>query len=651
MAQRRAARVVPGERRALREHLSGEPGEEVLLDLADDPLHLALRLGPVRPARPGPGPEQRRDIEPLGGIDRGAVGAGSRHERRIPVGQELGRRPAEVVDAADDRAEGRRARLVGREADADHPRAAEDGHEGEQVGRPVAERPGPDVGPVALGLDRRAPSRSAGRARPRSPGGGRRPAGAGSCTSPDTRTRRRARAGGRSPAGRDRRPGAARRGRAGPPRARPVSPAGRYRGRLLRRSRTASRSASRARTRGRGRRSTSRGVRARAVPSRFPQTARRPSCPWLGAQQPEPDRGDLPFPVPKERPPGHPEGLCTFRAQLSAVFMPAHTDPTGSQHLPGVAATRHGRGGRLAICTATSQRRMSATSSRMSHTDASNRASGRRFRPPVSGAEPGRRAGSSSATTRFACAASAAVVSCTATSGATATRPRPVRRSEAPPRWFTARVETARTGGSRGTPIHRSGTRTRSARCSARSVAWTTPRSARSSGCTASTDHGSMNSRSPGSSEPGTRPAANSGSPAMCLPGRRRWRGSTPRSGAHCNRSRTDGYRRPRSWPTCARCPTLWADSGPHGPSGACGSIFARADVLGFQRLEYDLTPDAIDLGLDGALPPRAQGARALPSRSISALVNSKTCAASRQPPIASRTSSTITRASVDWSR
>jgi hypothetical protein len=27
-------------------------------------------------------------------------------------------------------------------------------------------------------------------------------------------------------------------------------------------------------------------------------------------------------------------------------------------------------------------------------------------------------------------------------------------------------------------------------------------------------------------------------------------------------------------------------------------------DVLGYQRLEYELTPDAIDLGLDAALPP-----------------------------------------------
>ena len=33
-------------------------------------------------------------------------------------------------------------------------------------------------------------------------------------------------------------------------------------------------------------------------------------------------------------------------------------------------------------------------------------------------------------------------------------------------------------------------------------------------------------------------------------------------------------------------------------------AIFARLDVLGFQRLEYELTPEALDLGLDAALPP-----------------------------------------------
>ena len=135
------------------EDLPAEPGEEVLLHLSDDPLHLALRPGPVWPAGPRPGAEEGRGIDPLGRVDRAAVGPGSGHERGVTVGQELRRRPAEVVDAADDPAQGRRPGLVGRKPEGDHPRAAEDGHEGEEVGGPVTERPGPDLGPVALGLD------------------------------------------------------------------------------------------------------------------------------------------------------------------------------------------------------------------------------------------------------------------------------------------------------------------------------------------------------------------------------------------------------------------------------------------------------------------------------------------------------------------
>lgn len=50
--------------------------------------------------------------------------------------------------------------------------------------------------------------------------------------------------------------------------------------------------------------------------------------------------------------------------------------------------------------------------------------------------------------------------------------------------------------------------------------------------------------------------------------------------------------------------PRLWADAGPDGRQAMVGAIFARLDVLGFQRLEYELTTDAIDLGLDAALPP-----------------------------------------------
>jgi len=50
--------------------------------------------------------------------------------------------------------------------------------------------------------------------------------------------------------------------------------------------------------------------------------------------------------------------------------------------------------------------------------------------------------------------------------------------------------------------------------------------------------------------------------------------------------------------------PHLWADSGPEGRQALVAAIFAKLDVLGFERLEYELTTDAIDLGLDAALPP-----------------------------------------------
>jgi hypothetical protein len=50
--------------------------------------------------------------------------------------------------------------------------------------------------------------------------------------------------------------------------------------------------------------------------------------------------------------------------------------------------------------------------------------------------------------------------------------------------------------------------------------------------------------------------------------------------------------------------PTRWADSGLDSRQALVTAIFTRLDVLGFQRLEYELTPDAIDLGLHAALPP-----------------------------------------------
>jgi hypothetical protein len=49
--------------------------------------------------------------------------------------------------------------------------------------------------------------------------------------------------------------------------------------------------------------------------------------------------------------------------------------------------------------------------------------------------------------------------------------------------------------------------------------------------------------------------------------------------------------------------PALWADAGPDGRQALATALFARTDVLGFERLEYELTPDAVELGLGAALP------------------------------------------------
>ena len=49
--------------------------------------------------------------------------------------------------------------------------------------------------------------------------------------------------------------------------------------------------------------------------------------------------------------------------------------------------------------------------------------------------------------------------------------------------------------------------------------------------------------------------------------------------------------------------PAIWADSGPDARQAITTAIFARTDVLGFERMEYELTSDAIARGLDAALP------------------------------------------------
>jgi hypothetical protein len=49
--------------------------------------------------------------------------------------------------------------------------------------------------------------------------------------------------------------------------------------------------------------------------------------------------------------------------------------------------------------------------------------------------------------------------------------------------------------------------------------------------------------------------------------------------------------------------PSRREDSGTVGRGALVVAVFARLDVLGVKHLEYELTPDAIDLGLDAAMP------------------------------------------------
>ena len=50
--------------------------------------------------------------------------------------------------------------------------------------------------------------------------------------------------------------------------------------------------------------------------------------------------------------------------------------------------------------------------------------------------------------------------------------------------------------------------------------------------------------------------------------------------------------------------PKLWTDSGPDGRQALALALFARTEVIGFEQMIYELTPEAIELGLNAALPP-----------------------------------------------
>ena len=56
--------------------------------------------------------------------------------------------------------------------------------------------------------------------------------------------------------------------------------------------------------------------------------------------------------------------------------------------------------------------------------------------------------------------------------------------------------------------------------------------------------------------------------------------------------------------------PVLWADSGPSGRQTLVTALFARTEVEGYRRIIYQLTPDAVALGLNAALPAEFEFAK-----------------------------------------
>ena len=49
--------------------------------------------------------------------------------------------------------------------------------------------------------------------------------------------------------------------------------------------------------------------------------------------------------------------------------------------------------------------------------------------------------------------------------------------------------------------------------------------------------------------------------------------------------------------------PSLWTDAGPEGRKALAPALITTLEVEGYEKMTYELTPDARDLGLDAAMP------------------------------------------------
>jgi hypothetical protein len=56
-----------------------------------------------------------------------------------------------------------------------------------------------------------------------------------------------------------------------------------------------------------------------------------------------------------------------------------------------------------------------------------------------------------------------------------------------------------------------------------------------------------------------------------------------------------------------ASLPSYWTDPGPEGRQALASALFTKLEVEGYRKMRYELTPDAIDLGLSAALPAQLE--------------------------------------------
>jgi hypothetical protein len=53
--------------------------------------------------------------------------------------------------------------------------------------------------------------------------------------------------------------------------------------------------------------------------------------------------------------------------------------------------------------------------------------------------------------------------------------------------------------------------------------------------------------------------------------------------------------------------PSLWNDAGPEGRQAIASALFTKLEVEGYTKMRYQLTPDAVSLGLGAALPAQLE--------------------------------------------